>query len=103
MKMGIERVLKENFRALGEIIAVNGVAVTSDSIPLLTEAEVNEVLSKVLPAVKAMKGSVIVKEVDGQTGTVFIQFAGPSRLKKGLELVLKDNSLVKEVVFEDLI
>eukprot|EP01037_Dinobryon_pediforme_P018971 gene18971-19313_t len=62
MKMGIERVLKENFRALGEIIAVNGVAVTSDSIPLLTEAEVNEVLSKVLPAVKAMKGSVIVKE-----------------------------------------
>ena len=78
MKMGIERVLKENFSRLGPITSV------SQPDPVLTAAEVTDSLQNILSAIQAMKGSVSVRDVDSATGTVYLRFAGPPRLKKGM-------------------
>lgn len=98
MKMGVERVLKENFPNLGVISAITPLI----EVPALTIDAVNETLAKILPAVKGMGGTLSIENVDSNTGTVYIQFAGPERLKKGLEMVLRDSSLVKAVIFQEL-
>jgi Fe-S cluster biogenesis protein NfuA len=94
MKMGIERILKENFKNLGSIIAVD-----PQEASQLTIEKLYQSIEKLLPAVKALGGSVEIVNVEQSTGEVRILFQGPERLKKGLDLVLKDNSLVKSVVF----
>lgn len=100
MKLGVERILKENFVNLGPITAVSPV---SDESPTLTMLkEVGDNLGKIMPAVKAMGGQVEVKDVSVEEGAVFIIFSGPEKLKKGVERVLTDSQLVKQVHFESL-
>lgn len=98
MKMGIERVLKENFANLGPIISVDPA-----STSLLSVAMIQEALSKILPAIHGMGGTMEIRSADGSTGTVVIGYKGPARLRQGIELVLKDVSQVKTVVVEDLL
>jgi len=97
MKMGIERVLKENFSNLGPIVAVD-----PQSSQLLTVEMVEESLSKILPAIKGLGGTVEVRSADKSTGTVVLGYKGPPKLRQGIELVLKDVSLIKTVVVNDL-
>ena len=96
MKMGIERVLKENFPNLGPVLQVTPAAATG-----LTVEEVEKALEKVIPAIKAMGGLVEVWKVDAATGSVALKYSGPARLKVGIQLVMKDLSLVKEVTISD--
>ena len=99
MKMGIERVLKENFPNLGPVLQVNPAAVAAG----LTVEAVEKALEKVLPAIKAMGGFVEVGKVDSMSGEVMLKYKGPARLKVGIQLVMKDLSLVTKVIIEDLI
>ncbi len=100
MKMGIERVLKENFYGLGEIKAVDNNSIIETSN--LTEEMVTSALDKILPAVKGMGGSVDINSVDATRGIITITYKGPSKLKKGIELVLKDIKFVTNVVINEV-
>ncbi len=96
MKMGIERVLKENFANLGEIVAISPPAKAKTE---LTMDAVMQALAPVLPAVKAMGGAVEVDSVDQDKGSVVIRYSGPTKLKQGVELVLLDMDTVDKVEF----
>ena len=50
---------------------------------MLTVDMVTDSLQNILSAVKAMNGTVSIRDVDGAAGTVYLRFAGPPRLKKG--------------------
>ena len=50
---------------------------------MLTVDMVTDNLQNILSAVKAMNGTVSIRDVDGAAGTVYLRFAGPPRLKKG--------------------
>ena len=56
-----------------------------------------------MPAIKGMGGSVVVQSVDAEAGIVNLKYKGPPRLRQGIELVLKDVKLVKQVLMEDLV
>lgn len=97
MKMGIERVLKENFSNLGPIISVDPL-----STELLTVGMVEESLSKILPAIKGMGGKIEVRSTESASGIVVLGYKGPAKLRQGIELVLKDIALIKQVVVEEM-
>ena len=97
MKMGIERVLKENFANLGPVISVDP-ALIGVGVGLTTVA-VEQAIEKVVPAIKGMGGTVELVSVDSMSGAVKLKFSGPPRLKVGIELVVKDVELVKSVEF----
>ena len=98
MKMGIERVLKENFANLGPVISVDANASASDTADTgLTMGMVEKALEKVLPAIKGLGGSVEICAIDSASGLVRLRYTGPPRLKLGIELVLKDVAMVKLV------
>ena len=99
MKMGIERILKENFPNISSISAVDAMELESPTLSMLKE--VSDSLRKIQPAVQAMGGNITVKDVFVETSTVHVQFSGPFKLKKGVEMVLKDSPRVKNVVFEE--
>mmetsp|Transcript_23964 Transcript_23964/g.45772 ORF Transcript_23964/g.45772 Transcript_23964/m.45772 type:complete len:346 (+) Transcript_23964:563-1600(+) len=101
MKMGIERVLREKFGdALGEVLQVDPDADkdgegASDGLTMESvQAEVN----RISQAIVAMGGVVRVVNVD-PIGEVEIEYRGPNRVKKGLELALLDVEYVKHVKF----
>ena len=96
MKMGIERVLRENFANLGEVVAVSPPQKTQS---VLTAKAVADALAPVLPALKALGGTVEVVSVDGERGAVLLKFKGPEKLRQGIELVLRD---VKTVLTVDI-
>ena len=98
MKMGIERVLKENFANLGPVISVDANASASDTADTgLTMGMVEKALEKVLPAIKGLGGNVEISAIDSASGLVRLRYTGPARLKLGIELVLKDVAMVKLV------
>lgn len=96
MQMGVERVLREKF---GELAAIRAVSDVPEEPTILTVDAVEDSISQIRPAVEGMKGTVKVDSVDQVTGTVRIAFTGPELLKRGIELTVKDNKLVSDVVF----
>lgn len=140
MKMGIERVLKENFVNLGPVTAVSvdelkqeqlaksGVEITSNTningelkkvedlienlqtsttiaINTLTIEKVSESLSNIQKAITGLGGKIEIQSVNenNNIGQVKLRFKGPNRLKKGIELVLKDVPAVTSVIMEDFV
>lgn len=101
MKMGIERVLRENFDNLGSISAMNLTEEDTSSEPLINTELIESTLQNILPAIQGMGGSVIVKSVDAANGDVTVVYKGPARLRKGVELVLKDIKGVNTVTVEE--
>ena len=95
MKMGIERVLKENFSNIQSIVAVNQNPVKK----VLTVEMIEELLSKLLPTIQRLGGTISIPSVDAEGGIPKVQFTGPDRLKKGVDLILKENELVKGVEY----
>lgn len=102
MQMGIERVLKEKFEErLGEVIQVdpNEDADGTGGKPTeLTMEAVQIEVKRVSQAITAMGGVVRVVSVD-PIGVVEIEFRGPNKVQKGLELALLDVEYVKHVKF----
>lgn len=102
MQMGIERVLKEKFEEkLGEVIQVdpNGDDGDNGGKPTeLTMEAVQSEVKRISQAITAMGGVVRVVSVD-KIGVVEIEFRGPNKVKKGLELALLDVEYVKHVKF----
>ena len=94
MKMGIERVLKENFPHLKEVLSV----AEEEKPSLLSRDAIEAALAKIGPAIRALKGRVEIAAVEGATGEVRVNFSGPAKLRQGVELVIRDIPLVKEVV-----
>ena len=95
MKMGIERILKENFPYIKTVEAVSGSS--NLSIDMIEKS-----LAPVAASIKAMNGEVKVDSVNEETGEVVILFRGPARLKQGLQLILKDIKEIKSVTFNEL-
>lgn len=100
MKMGIERVLKEKFGdRLGEVMQVEPAEGEEGAKPTeLTLEVVQSEVERISTAIVAMGGVVRVVGVD-PIGEVEIEFRGPNRVKKGLELALLDVEYVKHVKF----
>lgn len=65
--------------------------------PSITAADVDKALAQLLPAITGMGGKAEFIGVDG--GTVQLKFSGPDRLRKGIELALKDDKRVTSVAF----
>lgn len=96
MQMGIERVLKENFEDLGQVIQVeDGEEVASELTQDMVMVEVN----RIGPAISAMGGQYELVNVDAELGVVEIKFKGPNKLQQGLELALMDIPLCNKVQF----
>jgi len=95
MQMGIERVLRENFPDLGQVIQVINTPPEDELSVELVQFEVDRLQG----AITAMGGSVKVVGVDKETGIVSIFFKGPNRIRQGLEMAVKDIAVVKDVKF----
>mmetsp|Transcript_1726 Transcript_1726/g.3189 ORF Transcript_1726/g.3189 Transcript_1726/m.3189 type:complete len:472 (-) Transcript_1726:30-1445(-) len=95
MKMGIERVLKENFKGLGEVISVPD----PDSADLGPTMEtVGAAVDALKPAITAMGGVVEVRSVS-ELGVVNMLFRGPNKVRYGLEQAVLDVKGVRHVEF----
>eukprot|EP00956_Cyclotella_meneghiniana_P004292 scaffold5287_cov40-Cyclotella_meneghiniana.AAC.1 len=100
MKMGIERVLKEKFGSkINDVIQVDPEESLGEGKPTeLTMEVVQAEVKRLSQAIIAMGGVVNVISVD-PIGVVEIEFRGPNKVKKGLELALLDIEFVKHVNF----
>jgi Fe-S cluster biogenesis protein NfuA len=105
MKMGIERVLREKFgTVLGEVVQVdpNDDDDNDDDgnrkAKELTIDAVQAEVDRMSGAIVAMGGVVRIVNVD-PIGVVTIDYRGPNRVKRGLELALLDVEYVKHVKF----
>jgi len=94
MKMGIERVLREKFSDLGQVLQV-----TQEEETLLTEALVQKEIDRIAPAINAMGGKVEIRNVDPEFGSVTVMFRGPNQIKMGIDLAIRDLKLVNHVEF----
>jgi len=96
MQMGIERVLKENFAELGEVLQVEE---EGDETPKeLTYLTVENEVNRIKPAILAMGGLVDILEVDA-IGTIKLRFRGANKVRSGLEMALLDIDFVKHIEF----
>jgi NFU1 iron-sulfur cluster scaffold homolog, mitochondrial len=97
MQMGIERVLKEKFPDMNEILQVDD---DEESKPKeLTWKAVEDEVNRLKPAIIAMGGVVRLLNTDAATGVVDIQFRGANKVQGGLELALLDVPFVNKVNF----
>ena len=99
MQMGIERVLKENFSDLNQVLQVEDEenAAPKELSYEIVESEVN----RIKPAIIAMGGGVDILNVDSTSGSVEIKFRGANKVRQGLELALMDIEFVNEVKFAE--
>ena len=93
LKFGIEKVLRENFKELGTIIAVE----SSTEEKKLTMDLVSEAIQVVLPAIRGLGGEVEINRVDEITKTVFLNYKGPPKLIQGLIALIKEIPVVSNV------
>lgn len=96
MQMGIERVLKENFSDLGEVLQVEEEGAGKPKE--LTYQVVEQEVDRIKPAIIAMGGLVEIIEVDA-IGTIKLKFRGANKIRQGLEMALLDIDFVKHVEF----
>ena len=95
--MGIERVLREKFENLGEVVDVGSVEEGAAPASGLTVDLVYGKLEQIMPAILGMGGSIRVVSAEG--GVATLEYTGPEKIKFGIELALKDEPLVETVVF----
>ncbi|KAL7572006.1 hypothetical protein ACA910_001661 [Epithemia clementina (nom. ined.)] len=90
MKMGIERVLREQFGPSVVVEQVQPRPADNSSESSYYRSLVEEELNRLSQAVSAMGGTVRIVDVKEDTGEVQIFFQGPAKLRQGLELALRD-------------
>jgi Fe-S cluster biogenesis protein NfuA len=97
MQMGIERVLKEKYPNLREVLQVED---DRESKPTALDfAAVQAEIGRLAPAISAMGGLVELMSVDPELGVVQVTFRGSNKVQKGLELALLDVPFVKHIKF----
>jgi Fe-S cluster biogenesis protein NfuA len=95
MKMGIERVLKENFPNLNQVLQIED----KEGKPTeLTYQVIEQEVNRIAPAIIAMGGVVRIVSVD-PIGVVKLEFRGANKVRQGLELAIMDIEFVKHVEF----
>ena len=94
MKMGIERVLKENFPNV-EVVQVEE---ESDKPTELTYEAIEEEIKRIRPAITAMGGMIEIIRVD-PIGEVTLSFRGANKVRQGLEMALLDVPFCKHIKF----
>jgi len=98
MQMGIERVLRENFADLKEVLQVED---DPESKPTeLTLQAVQDEVNRLKPAIIAMGGVVELISVD-PIGVVELKYRGANKVRQGLELAILDVPFAKHVKFVD--
>jgi len=97
MKMGIERVLKENWNSLGAVKQVKSSFEEKFKKEILFES-VEKGIAQLAGAIGAMGGSVELVGVS-DFGEVSMRFTGSEKVKYGLELAIADIELVTRVKF----
>ena len=100
MQMGIERILREKFPSLVEVVKVE----ENDTAPKELsdyEALVDAEIQRIRPAITAMGGNIQLQSVNYETGNVVIQFRGSKKVQQGVELAILDIDFVKDVEFVD--
>jgi Fe-S cluster biogenesis protein NfuA len=93
MKMGIERVLREKWPTIAEVIQVQPEAEEQE----LTIETAEGALEQILPAVVGLGGKVEI--LSAAAGKVSLKYEGPEKIKLGIELALRDNELITDVEF----
>ncbi|CAM9163208.1 unnamed protein product [Discosporangium mesarthrocarpum] len=96
MKMGIERVLNENFADLGGVEQVD--EASGNAMAEATTAVVEAILEPIRPAMAAMRAQVKVLNV--LDGVVTLSYKGHRKVAYGIELALLDNPLIRGVEFQ---
>ena len=94
MKMGIERVLKENFPN----VEVFQVEEETDNATELTYEAIEEEIKRIRPAITAMGGMIEIILVD-PIGEVTLSFRGANKVRQGLEMALLDVPFCKHIKF----
>jgi NFU1 iron-sulfur cluster scaffold homolog, mitochondrial len=95
MKMGIERVLKEKFPDIREIVQIENAHESKE----LTLGVVQDEINRLKPAIIAMGGVVRLVGIDSVSGLVSMEFSGAQKVRQGLELAILDVPFVSEVRF----
>ena len=95
MKMGIERVLKEQWPDLKEVLEV------SSGGKVLTLETALEALAPIMPAIAGLGGSVRIVSAEkvNDRGKVTLEYTGPDKVRAGIALALKDSELIDDVDF----
>lgn len=97
MQMGVERVLREKFPELKEVLQVEQ---DPEAQPTALDfAAVKEEVGRLSPAIMAMGGSVELMSVDPEIGLVKLKFVGTSKVQQGIELAILDVPFVEKVEF----
>ncbi len=99
--MGIERLLKEKFPNLGQVLQVQDGDDTTGapSATELTWEAIQSEVNRIKPAITALGGVVEVVKVDPTFGAVDLKFRGSNRIRQGLEMAIRDVPFVKHVNF----
>lgn len=102
MQQGVEAALRRVFPTITSVLSVPSAdAPGAEGKPAgLTIDAVQQVVAQILPAITGMGGSLRVLAASAD-GRVEVQFSGPTRVRNGVDLALRDNKLVKEVIFSE--
>jgi Fe-S cluster biogenesis protein NfuA len=98
MQQGVETTLMRLFPAITSVVNVDAPSADSDAPSDLTAEMVETTVGQILPAINGMGGKLRVVSVTA-AGVVTLEFTGPARVQYGVDLALRDNKLVKKVVF----
>jgi hypothetical protein len=60
--------------------------------------DIDKIIAQLLPAIKGLGGSVSLVGIDA-SGIVELQFKGPDRLQKGIQMALLDDKRISAVKF----
>lgn len=96
MQMGVERVLREKFPDLKEILQVEADPLSKPTE--LTWKAVEDEVNRLKPAIIAMGGVCEIVKVE-PLGYVELKFRGANKVQQGLELAILDVPFVKSVNF----
>lgn len=98
MKMGIERILKEQWPSLGDVVDIGG-GEESVEPKELTIQTAHDALETIMPAIAGLGGSVRIVEAIAAESKIVLEYTGPEKIKFGIELALKDSPLIDTVEF----
>jgi Fe-S cluster biogenesis protein NfuA len=99
MKMGIERILRERWPELGEVVDIGGGEEEELAPKELTIQTAHDALETIMPAIAGLGGSVRIVEAVAAESKIVLEYTGPEKIKFGIELALKDSPLIDTVEF----